>query len=474
MSFRLNDLKKSVRKGKDGHQVSPARLEGRPHAFRIEFLLQQFEGHLGCPRRLLDPDALLDFVGDARLGRGLLATLSQWYRMRPRTFAEVLPDGGAGLLERGISGPIDLRAWLYEAVNRGGRGYLDPEAEPVFWQAQSRALGVRREALQKLTVLDRPEEAVLVRTGPAPTPADVMAAYNARAHTTLLRSALDLSLHCAAPARELERAARHWPNALGVEWRIEGSMLQLFGRADALGCWTRHGRHLERAALELLALPNLAIRELHGRVAIGERTCRFRWATDTLAALGTGQGDPLPAPLECGGLTPLSSPVPHAAQVRDETEPSLVLPSPPSTPSSEKSDVKPPHSKAPSLIPQQVEALAALLRRERDGAGDWGIRRAGHLVAVEAGVFLPHLELRRGDLALYLRLTGSSQEPDTARHLQPFRGKTPIALVAWSGSEDAALSLQLPDEAPQLCLPGTLLTTLAAHLEEERPARRAA
>src|SRR5918997_6869939 len=96
MSFRLNDLKKSVRKGKDGHQVSPARLEGRPHAFRIQFLLQQFEGHLGCPRRLLDPDALLDFVGDARLGRGLLATLSQWYRMRPRTFAEVLAEAPRG------------------------------------------------------------------------------------------------------------------------------------------------------------------------------------------------------------------------------------------------------------------------------------------------------------------------------------------------------------------------------------------
>src|SRR5919198_5436750 len=122
MSFRLNDLKKSVRKGKEGYLVAPVRLEGRPAAFKIEFLLQQFEGHLGCPRRLLDPDALLDFVGDARLGRGLLATLAQWYRMRARTFAEVLPDRGAGLLERGIAGAIDLRAWLYAAVNRGA-GY---------------------------------------------------------------------------------------------------------------------------------------------------------------------------------------------------------------------------------------------------------------------------------------------------------------------------------------------------------------
>src|SRR5262249_39544954 len=194
MSFRLADLKKSVRKGKDGYQVTPARLEGRPPAYRIEFLLQQFEDHLGRPRRMLDPDSLLEFVGDTRLGRGLLATLSQWYRMRPRTFAEVLEswypggDRQARLSEHSIAGPVELRAWLYAAVNRGGKGYLDPEGAAVFWQGQSRALGLRREELQKLMLLDRPEEAILVRTGPTPMAADVMTAYNARALTTLLRS----------------------------------------------------------------------------------------------------------------------------------------------------------------------------------------------------------------------------------------------------------------------------------------------
>src|SRR5947209_11903997 len=117
MSFRLADLKRSVRKGKEGHVVAPVRLEGRPPAFRIEFLLQQFEDHVGRPRRMLDPDSLLDFVGDARLGRGLLATLAQWYRMRARTFDEVLeawyPGGGppAGLAKHAIAGAVDLRAW---------------------------------------------------------------------------------------------------------------------------------------------------------------------------------------------------------------------------------------------------------------------------------------------------------------------------------------------------------------------------
>jgi hypothetical protein len=137
VSFRLVDLKKSVRKGRDGHQVTPTRLDGRPASFRVEFLLQQFEGHLGCPRRMLDPHSLLEFVGDHRLGRGLLATLSQWYRTRARTFAELLEEGGARLRERGIAGPIDLRAWLYAAVNQPSPGYLDPDSEALFWQRQA-------------------------------------------------------------------------------------------------------------------------------------------------------------------------------------------------------------------------------------------------------------------------------------------------------------------------------------------------
>jgi predicted nuclease of restriction endonuclease-like RecB superfamily len=419
MSFRLSDLKKSVRKGREGYQVTPARLEGRPAAFRIEFLLQQFEGHLGCPRRMLDPHSVLEFVGDARLGRGLLATLSQWYRVRPRTFAEVLADGGARLREHSIAGPIDLRGWLYAAVNHSGSGYLDPDSEALFWKSQSRALGFRGQDVQKLMLLDRPEEAVLVRTGPRPTVADVMAAYNARALTTLLRSAVEIELRGEATALSLERAARAWAGALEVEWRQEKDVLRLLGRADALGCWTRHGRRVERAALELLSLPELAVRELRGRLEIGERTCHFRWTEEALALLGAGRGS------------------------------SLV-----------------------EGLPDQISALAADLRRERDRAGDtaWSIRRASHLLGVENGVFLPHLELRHGDLAIYLRLAAASGEEDGPQALAPFRHKTPVALVGRSGEAEAPVTLHLAGEEPERCAPGQVLPALAARLEQLREA----
>jgi hypothetical protein len=336
----------------------------------------------------------------------------------------VLEDGGARLLEHGIAGPADLRAWLYCAVNGGGQGYLDPEAATLFWQAQSRALGFRRDDLQKLTLLDQPEEAVLVRAGPPPAAADVMAAYNARAQTTLLRSAREIRIHCETPAPALERAARAWADPLEVEWRVEAGSLILAGRADALGSWTRHGRRVERAALELLALPDLAPHELQGRLTIGDRECTFLWKQrDTLVLLGAGRG----APLEDG-------------------------------------------------LPNRIAALATALRRERDRSGDsaWAIRRATHLISVEGAVFLPHLELRRGDLSLYLRLQGPQVETGEPEPLAPFSGKTPIGLVQSSGTEHDPLTLHLAGQEPVSCGSDALLAALATHLTSLLQAPRVA
>jgi hypothetical protein len=415
MSFRLADLKKTVRKGRDGHQVSPARLDSRGDAFKIEFLLQQFEQHLGRPRRNLDPDALLDFVGDARLGRGLMATLSQWYRTRARTFPEVLGTGPdelrrqARLIARGIVGPVDLRAWLYGAVNQPGDGYLDPDRAPLFWQAQVRALGIRQDALIALTLLDRAEEAILVRTGPRPSAADVMAAYNARAHSTLVRSASEVVLTCGAPGLVVDRAAGAWATPLEVEWERHGELLRLKGKADAFGCWTRHGRRVERAALELLAAPELRVREVGGSLRLPDKQAAFRWRGDVLDYLGTGAGT-----------------ASHEGLAR-------------------------------------IVALAEALRKERREGSDatWGIHQASHLVGVEGAARLPHLEVRRGDLRLFLRMADAADPSG----LEPFREKTPVAAVAWSGDPAKRVAVGFPEGGRIDCALDELLPALGAHLD---------
>lgn len=413
MSFRLSDLKKSVRKTKDGHGITPAKLDGRSSAFQIDWVLSHFEEHLGRPRRELEPDALLDFLGDARLGRGILATLAQWYRMRARTFAEVVqpkhPDGGweTRFAEHGIAGPVELRAWLYAAVNEVGSGYLDPDGAVFFWEAQARALGVRRAELEALTVVDRPEEAVLVRTGPKPHALDVMAAYNARAHTTLLRSAREIQIRCSAASSVVEQAASAWAAPLEVEWRTEGATLTLAGKADALGCWTRYGRRVEMAALELLALPELHVEEVRGKLEAGGKACGFTWKGDVLDLLGAGAG----TSLEGSAF-------------------------------------------------DAVMALAALLRRERGSEGDWGVRRPAHGIAVRSGFLLPHLELRRGDWSLYLRWLGEGRPGGM---LDPFLGKTPV--VGVGGSVEERLALHFPDGTRMDCAPGEVLPLLAGWLE---------
>ena len=413
MSFRLTDLKKFVHKTKDGHGITPAKLDGRSSTFQIDWVLSHFEEHLGRPRRELEPDALLDFLGDARLGRGILATLAQWYRMRARTFAEALQPKHldrrweARFTEHRIAGPVELRAWLYAAVNEVGSGFLDPDGAVFFWEAQARALGVRRAELEALTVLDRPEESVLVRTGPRPHALDVMAAYNARAHTTLLRSARHVHLRCAAGSATMEKAARAWASALEVEWRTEGGTLVLPGKADALGCWTRYGRRLEMAVLELLALPELQVEEVRGKLEAGGKVCGFAWKGETLNLLGAGSG----TSLDEGAF-------------------------------------------------DAVTALALMLRRERGSEGEWGVRRPACGIAVLNGFLLPHLDLRRGDWSLYLRWLG---EKDTAKMLEPFHGKTPV--VGVGGSVDGRLVLHLPDGTRVDCAPDAVLPLLAGWLE---------
>jgi hypothetical protein len=92
------------------------------------------------------------------------------------------------------------------------------------------------------------------------------------------------------------------------------------------------------------------------------------------------------------------------------------------------------------------------------------------MVGVAGGVCLPHLELRHGDLGLYLRLVGPDAGDGAGDALDPFAGKTPVVAAGWSGEEDRPLTLRFPREASDECPLGELLATLAARLERVRDA----
>jgi len=268
-------------------------------------------------------------------------------------------------------------------------------------------------------VLDRPDEAVLVRCSPRPSAADVMTAYNARAHTSLLRGCEELALRCAGPHASIERTVRTWTDALGVEASVEGDTACLRGQTDALGSWSRHGRKLERITLELLADREVDAREARGRLTVGERECAFTWSRETLAGLGAGLGS-----------------------TRGES------------------------------LPARIDALALRLRaeREREGLTGWRIGRPGHLVGAAGAVFLSHLELRQGDRSLYVRLAPESPEASALEALERFRGKTAVALLEWPSGE-APPVLHLPGQAGEALAPDTLLAALGERLLGAPPAR---
>ncbi|MCA1595610.1 MAG: hypothetical protein LC772_04190, partial [Chloroflexi bacterium] len=78
-------------------------------------------------------------------------------------------------------------------------------------------------------------------------------------------------------------------------------------------------------------------------------------------------------------------------------------------------------------------------------------------------VFLPHLELRRGDTCLYLRV---GQVGETAAEtLEPFVRKTPVALGCFLEDDPDRVLLQFPGLPPETVRAGEVLTAVSSHLE---------
>lgn len=250
MAFRAQDLRKTVRrdKGSDGpRRLYPRLLRDDGIVPKVGIAIRFFETKLGLLRRELDSDALLQLFGDPKVARCLVGCLACWYRYRTRTFADVVGDErAAALAARGLATPRDLRALAYARAHEAG-GFVDPTCRAAFLDQLVPELNLAET--EQLLWLDAPDQAMLVRVGPTPTAAEVLALFNLRTLETLLRNARVARLRLRDERGLVEAVcARH-----GVRATVEASMVTLHGRQDALGSWTRHGARLARAALMLLA-----------------------------------------------------------------------------------------------------------------------------------------------------------------------------------------------------------------------------
>jgi hypothetical protein len=286
--LKLADLRKTTRRAKSGDLriVYPTLLRDRSLAPRIGMAVRYLESMVGRPRRELDAEVIVQLFGDHKLARCIVACLAATYRHRPRAFAEVLPiQVVAALAERGIATPSDLRLHLYRRANGALAGFVGGPERAPFLRAVGGDLGLAPEQIETLLTLDAPANAILARTGPVPTPDDVIARYNYEtaaallANASLVRVSLSRAPTDAAMLRALCAQA-------GVTAELAGRELVLHGRQDAMNGWARHGARLVRllAALLCCGLPARSGEALI--VAALGGAWLFRLDAATLADLG--------------------------------------------------------------------------------------------------------------------------------------------------------------------------------------------
>src|ERR671934_2680291 len=115
MALAQSDIPLTTRRVGGQVNVYPRLLRDRSMLPRIGIAIEHFESHLGHQRQELDPAVLVDFLGEPRLARCLVAALAPSYRFRAPELDEVVGPRLAGRLRRaGLDKPSALRLWLYD------------------------------------------------------------------------------------------------------------------------------------------------------------------------------------------------------------------------------------------------------------------------------------------------------------------------------------------------------------------------
>src|SRR5690349_5095626 len=148
MSFKTTDFKKTTRTADGERLLYPYQIKDDRFTASIGYAIAYYERMVGRRRGEFEAETLLEFFGDPRLARGLVACLARTYTWREQTFAEALGGGIAKLLWRaGLTRPADLRAKLYGLANGRYRGVILPHerAEALEFLCQN----INAEATEK-------------------------------------------------------------------------------------------------------------------------------------------------------------------------------------------------------------------------------------------------------------------------------------------------------------------------------------
>jgi hypothetical protein len=263
MSFSTADFKKTSRKVGDKRVLYPHQLRDDRYLAAISYAVDYYERMAGRPRREMQADTLLEFFGDPKLARGIVACLGRTYLWHQPDISEVVDaETYAALCELGLDRPAAVRQYLYRYVNAHHHGFLPAVGRTTVLEALCADLPVDRRTLETLLTLDAAEHAILTKVAGMPSARDIVALYNYHSIETALRASSALRLTLNGPIWTIVRTVHNISKRYGLRYSIEHGAGGLFagtvtiewiGKRDVLGGYSRYGRRVVRALLRLLA-----------------------------------------------------------------------------------------------------------------------------------------------------------------------------------------------------------------------------
>lgn len=437
MSFSVADFKKTSRKVNDRRVLYPHQLRDDRYLAAISYAIDYYERQVGQPRKDMQADTLLEFFGDPKLARGIIACLGRTYTWHQPQIGEVVDEETcAALAECGLDRPAALRAYLYRYVNTHHNGFLPIVGRAMVIETICQDLPIDRRTFERLLTLDAAENAILTKVAGTPTARDIVALYNYHSLETALRYTSALRLTLNGPIWSVVRTAHNLSKRYGVRYTIEygagglfaGTVeLEWLGKRDALGGYGRHGRRIVRALLRLLAAHPDAPVAGEATVHLAGAIYSYPLNGPALATLGVqaqrmGRGDE--AWEEIGAARLLNAW--NKAYLRGET-------------------------------------------------GGWRLRRDPEPLITEAGVIVPEFLIMRGQQRAYLVMADSKTTADAlAKPLRALNGRSLIVVATeaeWAKQLSALPAIVVPhvDEPSARMLARALpAPTLLAHLGESK------
>ncbi|HEX6287779.1 MAG TPA: DUF790 family protein [Herpetosiphonaceae bacterium] len=306
MSFSTADFKKTSRKVGDRRALYPHQLRDDRFLAAISYAIDYYERMVGRPRKEMQAETLLEFFGDPKLARGIVACLGRTYVWHQPDFGEVLDDETCHVLRSlGLDRPAAVRQYLYRYVNAHHNGFLPLVGRATVLEALCADLPIDRRTFETLLTLDAAENAILTKVAGAPAARDIVALYNYHSIETALRATSALRLTLDGPIWTIVRTVHNISKRYGLRYAIEHGAGGLFagtvtiewiGKRDALGGYSRHGRRVVRALLRLLAAHPDAPVEGEATVHLAGSVYSYALNKPALAILGVqaqrvGRGD---------------------------------------------------------------------------------------------------------------------------------------------------------------------------------------